>query len=167
MEPMEPLEFEEVRSQVSEGEPPASEPSTVCGEPSPCVGPRPLSPSSALKDAARKATPSGPSELPKRSGEAMEPSRVLHLRNLPPGVLKHEFEDVLMAYGVEESVKVRGRDQALVQMRTLEGRIQLLPAESSSQPCRTPACRAPLSTTPLTSCQSRQPCQPQPLAERH
>jgi|MDSY01.2.fsa_nt_gb hypothetical protein len=54
--------------------------------------------------------------------EPSEPSRVLHLRNLPPDCLKYQFEDAMSQYGpVEVSVKVKNKDMALVQMKTLEG----------------------------------------------
>lgn len=38
------------------------------------------------------------------------------------GVLKYEYEDLFKPYGfVDESVKIRNKDQALVQMESLEG----------------------------------------------
>ena len=56
------------------------------------------------------------------AGGGEVPSRVVHLRNLPDDVLKYQFEDMLQEYGeVEVSVKVKNKNQALVQMKTIEG----------------------------------------------
>ena len=54
--------------------------------------------------------------------KAVQPSRVLHLRQLPVDVLKYQFEDLMSKYGeVEVSVKVKNKNMALVQMKTIEG----------------------------------------------
>ena len=62
---------------------------------------------------------------PTRSRPPFEPlvaSKVIYLRNLPTEVLKYQFEDLLKPYGdVVVSVKVKGKNQALVQMASLEG----------------------------------------------